>query len=155
MADFPIIDAHHHFWDLSLNKHPWLCNKNQIDFRYGDYSKIKNKYLLENYKRDALGQNIVKTIHVEAEWDPLDPVGESNWLLNYYNKVGFPNAIISQIWFAREDVENVLSLYVKNPLIRGVRQKPKVASSSDTIIPNLKGSMSCPNFRDGYKFLNK
>ena len=36
----PIIDAHQHFWDLSMLKHPWLCEKPLIKFRYGDYLKF-------------------------------------------------------------------------------------------------------------------
>ena len=40
MKDIPIIDAHHHFWDLSLKKNPWLNPDNQIPFRYGDYKSI-------------------------------------------------------------------------------------------------------------------
>ena len=40
-----IIDAHHHFWDLSLNAHPWLTEAGRIPFRYGDYSAICRDYL--------------------------------------------------------------------------------------------------------------
>ena len=32
-----IIDSHHHFWDLSMKKHPWLCERPLIEFRYGNY----------------------------------------------------------------------------------------------------------------------
>ena len=35
MDDLPVIDAHHHFWDLSMGKHPWLCGDEPIAFRYG------------------------------------------------------------------------------------------------------------------------
>ena len=31
-----IVDAHQHFWDLSRNYHPWLCDPDPIPFRYGD-----------------------------------------------------------------------------------------------------------------------
>ena len=51
----PIIDAHHHFWDLSLKKHPWLDGRQNIkNFRYGDYSKICKNYLLEDYKKEIV-----------------------------------------------------------------------------------------------------
>ena len=35
--------------------------------------------------------NIKKTIHMEAEWDTKDPIGEIIWLEKLYNKFGFPN----------------------------------------------------------------
>ena len=56
----PIIDAHHHFWDLSMMKHPWLCEKPQVKFRYGDYSKICKDFLVNDYKIISKNQNIVK-----------------------------------------------------------------------------------------------
>ena len=34
--DLPIVDAHQHFWDLSLGKHPWLRDEPPPPFRYGD-----------------------------------------------------------------------------------------------------------------------
>ena len=49
--NLPIIDAHHHFWDLSLNKNPWLDPNNQIPFRYGNYKSICKNFLIEDYKK--------------------------------------------------------------------------------------------------------
>ena len=51
MKNLPIIDAHQHFWDLSLKKNPWLDKNNQIPFRYGDYSSICKNFLLADYKK--------------------------------------------------------------------------------------------------------
>ena len=70
-ATFPIVDAHHHFWDLSLGKHPWLCREPWIHMRYGDYSSIRRDYLPADYFVDAAGFKVVKTVYVEAEWDPF------------------------------------------------------------------------------------
>jgi predicted TIM-barrel fold metal-dependent hydrolase len=50
MNDIPIVDAHHHFWDLSLKKNPWLDPNNQIPFRYGDYGSICKNFLISDYK---------------------------------------------------------------------------------------------------------
>ncbi|MDE0990877.1 MAG: thioesterase, partial [Pseudomonadales bacterium] len=38
------LDAHHHFWDISFNYHPWLCDEPQIPFRYGNYAAIRTNY---------------------------------------------------------------------------------------------------------------
>jgi hypothetical protein len=44
-AELPIVDAHHHFWDLTHNYHPWLCDRPRIAFRYGDYEAICRDFL--------------------------------------------------------------------------------------------------------------
>ena len=76
----PIIDAHHHVWDLDRNYHPWLCDEPPIAFRYGDYRALRRNYLPEDYRRDSSSFNVVASVYVEAEWDPDDPVGESRWI---------------------------------------------------------------------------
>lgn len=151
-----IIDAHHHFWDLSLKKHPWLDGRHKIkSFRYGDYSKICKNYLLEDYKNDWGDHQIVKSIYVETEWDSADPIGETAWAQNYYEKCGFPNALVCQIWFENDNVDQVLADHKQFPISRSVRQKPKSCSSFAEFKPNLPGSMGDPNFRNGYKNLRK
>src|SRR6476620_8731293 len=79
-AAFPIVDVHQHFWDLTRNYYPWLCDPKPVHFRYGDYSSLKRNYLPPDYLRDAAGFNIVKTVHVQANWDPTDPAAETRWL---------------------------------------------------------------------------
>ena len=153
MNDFPIIDAHHHFWDLGLNKHPWLCGEERIPFRYGDYSPICRNYLVEDYQHDAAGHNVVKTVHMEAEWSPDDPVGETQWLHELHDATGYPHAVIGQAWFAREDIADVLAGHAAHPLMRSVRQKPSAAPSPDAFIAAAPGSMADPGFRAGYAYL--
>ena len=78
---FEIVDTHQHFWDLERNYHPWLCDPEQIPFRYGDYAALKRTYLPPDYRSDAGPRyRVVKTVHVEAEWDRADPVAETAWL---------------------------------------------------------------------------
>ncbi len=35
----PIVDAHHHIWDVQRNYHPWLRDEPIIPFRYGSYER--------------------------------------------------------------------------------------------------------------------
>ena len=78
--DGPIIDAHHHLWDLGLACHPWLAP--DLDHRggLGDLAPLRRDYLPDDYRRDATGQNVVATVHVEASWKEDDCVGETRWL---------------------------------------------------------------------------
>ena len=60
MKTLPIIDPHQHFWDLSMNKHPWLCHET-IPFRYGDYAAIRENFLPDDYKFGATDNNLVSS----------------------------------------------------------------------------------------------
>lgn len=153
MNDLPIIDAHHHFWDLSLNKHPWLCGDERIPFRYGDYSSICQDFLVEAYQQVSAQHNVIKTVHMEAEWVSDDPVGETAWLHRLHDATGYPHAVIGQAWFARDDIADVLAGHASYPLVRSVRQKPKAAASPESFVANAPGSMGDPAFREGYGWL--
>lgn len=48
-AEFPIVDAHQHFWDPLANYHPWLRDEPPVPFRYGDYSAIRRPYLSADF----------------------------------------------------------------------------------------------------------
>jgi predicted TIM-barrel fold metal-dependent hydrolase len=66
--DLPIIDAHHHLWDLEgLLRYPWLQSGEHAWL--GDYSRIRRTYLPAEYRRDTALHNVVATVHVEAECD--------------------------------------------------------------------------------------
>ena len=53
-----LIDAHHHLWDLTQGKHPWLCGAEEKEFFMGDYGPLKRNYLPEDYRRDAAAHNV-------------------------------------------------------------------------------------------------
>ena len=87
----PIVDAHQHFWDLRANYHPWLCDEPPIPFRYGDYSRAAAALpagRLSSPTRAASRSS--KTVYVETEWDPSDPVGEMRWVERCGARPGFP-----------------------------------------------------------------
>jgi hypothetical protein len=67
MNTIHMVDAHVHFWDPTINYYPWLNYRPLIPFRYGDYSAICRPHLPDDYKRDAKGHNVVKTVYIEAE----------------------------------------------------------------------------------------
>jgi predicted TIM-barrel fold metal-dependent hydrolase len=61
-----LIDAHHHLWDLSMRRHPWLGDHPEPNFFMGDYSGIRRDYLPADYLRDAADHNVLATVHCEA-----------------------------------------------------------------------------------------
>jgi predicted TIM-barrel fold metal-dependent hydrolase len=152
-AQFPIVDAHHHFWDLSLGKHPWLCREPWIHMRYGDYSSIRCDYMPADYFADAAGFNVVKTVYVETEWDADDPVGEVDWIKQVMDSHGYPHAVVAQAWLDADNVEQVLGAHAASGVVRSVRHKP--TSSHSPYMPGNfpRGSMSDAGWRKGFALL--
>jgi predicted TIM-barrel fold metal-dependent hydrolase len=130
-APLPIADAHQHFWDPHANYLPWLCDPEPIAFRYGDYSALKRRYLPEDYFADAAGFDVVKTVYVETEWDPRDPLGETAWVEGLRRETGFPTVMVAQAWLDRDDAATVLERQAAFPFVRGVRHKPRAGQMRD------------------------
>lgn len=147
----PIIDAHHHFFDLDHNDHPWLKGERLASFRYGDYSAICRNFLPADYRAAAAGHLVVGSVLMEGEWNPADPIGEMAWATEVALGAGLPDAAIAQIWLDREDVGTVLAAYRAMSLVKSVRHKPAATSrSAHTATFACKGSMRDTRWRDGY-----
>jgi predicted TIM-barrel fold metal-dependent hydrolase len=72
------IDPHHHLWDLEHNDYPWLREPGAPRM-YGDFSAMCRSYLIDDFRADSAPHNVVKSVHVQANWNPADPVGETRW----------------------------------------------------------------------------
>ncbi|WP_186417401.1 amidohydrolase family protein [Bosea sp. CS1GBMeth4] len=148
--DLPIIDAHHHFFDLARNYHPWLSDR-PVAFRYGDYSAIRRDFMPADYRRASAGHLVVGSVLMEGEWDPRDPIGEMRWASAVAREHGLPNAAIGQIWLDRADVGEVVAAYRELPLVRSVRHKPKAVAREDHHANfAAPGSMRDRTWREGY-----
>ena len=97
----------------------------------------------------------MKSIYVETEWDPMDPIGETEWVMRHHDKTGFPNAMVAQIWFEQENATDILQRHSKFRIVKSVRQKPRTNTSQKPFDFGERGSMSDPNFRKGYSKLSK
>ena len=124
--DLPIVDAHHHLWQLSGGPlyYPWLQDAQPHDFFLGDYAALKRDYLPPDYRRDSAAHNVVKTVHVEAECRRDQQVAETRWLTELNTRYGLPNAIVAHAWFHTANAEAVLAEQAGFPLVRGIRSKP-------------------------------
>ena len=153
--EIPVLDAHHHFWDLDRNYHPWLCDEPLIPFRYGDYRAIRRNYLAQDYERDTAAFDVVGSVYVETEWDPSDPIGETRWIDAIAERRAVPTAIVAQAWLDREDVDEVLAAQSAFARVRSVRHKPRAAPRPDLVEPGARGSMGDPAWRRGYALLER
>ncbi len=156
MADeLKIVDAHHHLWDLGRNYYPWLADRPEEHFFLGDYSALRRDFLPDDYRRATAGYDVVATVHVEAEWDREDQVGETRWLHEIAAESGMPNAVVGHAWLANPNCEEVLAGHAAFPLMRGIRSKPVTAAHPDRIERGAPGTMQDPNWRAGFALLRQ
>lgn len=151
----PIVDAHHHLWNVQQNYIPWLCDEPLIPFRYGDYSAIRRNYLAADFRRDHGSLDLIASVYIETEWDPADPVGETRWLHALAETENVPDAMVAQAHLDADDVADVLAAQAQFPLVRGVRHKPVVAKDREAIVAGTPGAMSDPVWRRGFALLDK
>lgn len=154
-SDIPIVDAHQHFWNLDRNYHPWLCDQEPIPFRYGDYSALRQNYLPPDYRRDSAAFRVVKTIHMEAEWDRADPVAETRFIEALHRDHGLPSACIGHAELDRGDIAELLAGHAASPLMRGIRHKPAAAADPRDARRGGAGSMDDPRWRSGYALMER
>jgi predicted TIM-barrel fold metal-dependent hydrolase len=121
MDDFPIIDPHHHLYDLENHRYPWLQDGVK-PIVFGDYSAICKSYLLDDFLADARHQNLVKSVHLDVGFDPADPVGETRWLQSFADHRGFPHGIVGYADLADPKVEGLLEAHRVYKNFRGIRQ---------------------------------
>ncbi|SAK60332.1 amidohydrolase [Caballeronia temeraria] len=155
MDDIPIIDAHHHLWDLSMGRYPWLQEDYHEDFFLGDYRSLRRDFLPEDYLAAAGAQPVIGTVHVEAERARDEQVAETRWLHEVHERHGFPGAVIAHAWFDRPDTEDILSQHAAYPLVRGIRSKPVTSRSPADRIDDIRGTMRDPAWLHGFSLLEK
>jgi predicted TIM-barrel fold metal-dependent hydrolase len=117
-----IVDAHHHLWDLERNVYPWLRADPDPDAWVGDITPIRRSYLVDEYLAEATACGVVRSVHVQAEWDPGNSIGETQWLQEVADRHGFPHAIVAAARLEDPRVEHVLDDHLRYANVRGIRQ---------------------------------
>lgn len=146
MDNIKIVDAHHHLWDLNNKdtKYSWLMVTEGEAF-FGDYAAIRKNYLLEDYIEDSKNQNIIKSVHVQAEHDDDKPVNETAWLQNLADTHSskLPNAIVAFADFSKNNVSEILDAHQEYKNTRGIRQilsynkdEPKYSHATEDFMKN-------------------
>ncbi|OJY77505.1 MAG: hypothetical protein BGP12_03000 [Rhodospirillales bacterium 70-18] len=116
----PIIDAHHHLWDLAMGRHRWLAEGIPA---LGDIGYLRHSYLPADYLRDAAGVNLAGSVHVEAVWDRArDPVEETEWLDALAPPAGIAARCVAFADLATTGMERRLEAQAAHPRVAGVRE---------------------------------
>ncbi|MGB3813051.1 MAG: amidohydrolase family protein [Shinella sp.] len=119
----PVIDPHHHLWDLSLGRHPWLERARATggEMVYGSLAPILRDYGVEDYRADAENQNIVATVHVEAGWSDAHPLEESRWLGGLDRSSGVARRYVARVPLDSPDARRLIEAEAANPDVVGIR----------------------------------
>lgn len=117
----PIIDAHHHLWDLSGGAYPWLGAERRPEMVFGATAPLARDYLLDDYRIDTAGQNVVKSVHVEAGYDPARGWEETRWLQSIADRHGFPHGIVAGAPLLEAELPAILARHRAYPNLRGIR----------------------------------
>ena len=151
-----IIDAHHHLWDLEELHYPWL--EEPVEHIVGDYSAIRRSYRVADFLDDAKNQDLVKSVHLQAEVDHADPVKETAWLQGLADDPasrGFPHGIVAYADFAAADAEAVLARHCRYRNMRGIRQMLNHGPEARLCFIDRGDVMGDSRWRAGFALLAK
>jgi predicted TIM-barrel fold metal-dependent hydrolase len=151
----PVIDPHHHLWDLGHNKYPWLQEGLLEPRLEGDIRPIAKDYLLKDYLTDTPNQNLVKSVHIECGWDPSDPVGETKWLQGLADRHGYPHGIVGRAAFDGPNIEQVLEGHLRYKNIRGIRHAINWHSDPAKTYVNRPDLVTTKAWRHGFGLLRR
>jgi predicted TIM-barrel fold metal-dependent hydrolase len=119
----PIIDAHHHLWDLSLGCHPWLTDRDQAFRALGDVDYLRRDFLVPDYLTCIDGQRVVGSVYVEAAWDRSRPPQEEvDWLEALARPSGIAARSIAWAPLRAPDCDAVLESLTQRQSVVGVRE---------------------------------
>lgn len=150
----PVVDAHHHLWDLTSGHYPWLQGDyNPQTFFLGDYQPLCSNFLPPNYRQASHNCNVVATVHVEAERDRNQQVDETRWLHQMHEQHGMPNAVVAHAWLDRPETQERLQQQAGFPLVRGIRSKPVTSASPDVSVRGQRGTLQCETWLRGLSLL--
>ena len=115
----PTIDAHHHLWQLGRFPYAWLA-PDSPPRPFGDHSRLKNDYLVDDYLRDMADAGVVASVFVEANAD-APGAEEVEWVDATALDNSWPAAFIGSADLRRPDISRTLDEFARSSRMRGIR----------------------------------
>lgn len=120
----PVVDAHHHLWQLDAVPYPWLLERGAKRF-FGDPTPIQRDYRAEHLAADAAGLDLRASVHVQVGAAPGHALAETDWLVAEAARPGapgFPHAAVAFCDLSSPGAPAELEAQASRPLVRGIRQ---------------------------------
>lgn len=153
MAAIPdIVDAHHHLWDMD-DYHVWLHAEPRLVNFVGDIEPIVRDYEAVDLLADARSVPLIKSVHIQAEFDPSRPVDETAWLQSQADTTGFPHGIVGYADLEDRHVQAVLEEHARHANFRGIRHMLNWDSIPGRAFAEHDGLMSSDQWRSGFGLL--
>lgn len=144
--DGPIVDPHHHLWDRSLDKHPWLRGAKGV---------LGRDCLPADYLQAISGLNVVATVHVEAGWEAGDPLAEIEWLDRLERPAWMASRYVSAVPLDAPDAAVTLERLAEHPRVVGLRDILSWHPDPVRSFSKDRHRMSSPQWRSGFAALDR
>jgi predicted TIM-barrel fold metal-dependent hydrolase len=105
-----LVDAHVHLWHLSA--HRWYPAMQDPEIArtwatLGDISRMARDFLIEDYRAETHGYDVVGLVHVSATTSPRAYLDEARWIDGLLDSADVPAAVIGTVepTLAAEELE--------------------------------------------------
>lgn len=120
MALPPVVDAHHHLWDLhGAIRYPWLHDPVNPERFTGDDGAIRTDYGVDEFLADVGAVPLVGSVHIDA--GAVQSVEEAEWLEGVHRERGLPTVVVASCDLADPDAPATLERIAALESTRGIR----------------------------------
>lgn len=151
----PIVDAHHHLWDLGAGRYPSKQDQYDKNFFLGDYRKICVDYMPKDYVGDLEGFRVIGSVHIQGGRAADEHVAETEWLETMHRQFGVPSVVVGHVSFVQANCAEVLEGHARSALMRGIRSRPTTSPGPKASVAGAPGTMQDDHWRRNFALLEK
>ncbi len=151
----PIVDAHHHLWDLSAGHYPTKQDQYDDNFFLGDYRKICCDYMPTDYVGALDGYRVIGSVHIQAARAMDEQLAETEWLETMHARFGVPSVVVGHVSFVQPDCAAILEGHARSALMRGIRSRPTTSPGPNVSVAGAPGTMQDDHWRRNFALLQK
>lgn len=152
LAGIPLVDAHHHFWQLDRFPYRWLA-PSAPPARFGDKATIRRDYLPADYLKDMGGLPVSASVHVQANCGADDPADETRWLQHLSERTGWPHAAVAEVDLSAPDAIAQVDRHRALPILRGIRTPVAWDTEGRWRVATRPGVLSDTGFQEAARHL--
>ena len=132
----PFVETHHHLWELGRFRYAWLEEPgvSEQTAYIGEYRMLRQDWGPRRLYREFYGANVIKSVHVEADYSGRDPVEETAWVDAIGREFGMPQAIVAYTDLERDGADAELDRHLAaSDRLRGVRIRVQPADPTGAV----------------------